>query len=358
MLGAALALLASGAGPAGADNSCSTLATEPLPFPGPATVPALPSAMEAPDQGSKVEVDGSGFSYRYLVNGQAEVIQGMGYNPRYSGLGLDERAALYQRDFGTMAAAGVNTVFGWDPREFDELTLDAAARQGLGVSLPYDVDFQLDYADPAVRAGVRADVLAWVSRYRWHPALRVWAIGNETLHKLVPPSWCPAGPTAAQQAAALAFTRFYADLIDAVHALDPNHPVVYRAAEDSYVEWMRAALAPGGARPWFVYGLNVYTPRLAQVLDAWADHRFDVALLLSEFGPPPEGRPDGYRHYWATVRAHPKLVLGGAVYVWFADGPEGIDRVYGLVGSEDQPVDGSLETIRRIFRQEHEANWQ
>ena len=339
---------------AGAE-SCTALAQDPLPFPGPASLAAVPSAMSGAEPSSHVELNGGRFSYRYGVNSQDEVIRGMGYNPRYAGLDIDRRAMLYERDFAQMAGAGVNTVFGWNPAEFDGLTLDLAAAHGLGVALPYDIDYRLDFADPATRAAITAEVLDWVARYRWHPALRMWAIGNETLHKLVPPSWCAEGPLPQRRAAGRAFGSFYAELIDQVHAADPDHPVLYREAEDSYVEWMRAALAPGGQRPWFVYGLNVYTARLGAVLDAWPSHGLDATALVSEFAPPPEERPDGYRRYWATVRSHPRAVIGGAAYVWFADGPEEIDRAYGLIGSGGQPVDGALEIIRQIFGGETSA---
>jgi beta-galactosidase/beta-glucuronidase len=292
-------------------------------------------------------VEGQGLSYTYTVNGRAEVVRGMGYNPSFAGLPPDERRARYQRDFSAMAAAGVNTIFGWNPLEFDGLTLDVAAENGLGVALPYDLDWQLDYADPAVQVEVGKDVLAWVARYRQHPAVRMWAIGNEALFRLVPPAWCGA-PSAAERARAEAFGRFYATLIDQVHELDPAHPIIYRAAEDSFVSWMRSALA-GSSRPWFVYGVNTYTPRLAAILDGWSAQGFDVALLVSEFAPGPESRPTGYAAYWSTIRSHPQSVLGGAVYVWYRDGPEDIDHQYGLVDPNGQAVDGSLDQIGQAF---------
>jgi hypothetical protein len=42
------------------------------------------------------------------------------------------------------------------------------------------------------------------------------------------------GPDPSREARADAFASFYVELIDAIHALDPNHPVVYRDAEDLY----------------------------------------------------------------------------------------------------------------------------
>ena len=65
----------------------------------------------------------------------------------------------------------------------------------------------LDGIDPAVRAAISAEVTGWVARYRDHPAVRMWALGNETFHKLVPPAWCRERPTATQAARARASRR-------------------------------------------------------------------------------------------------------------------------------------------------------
>lgn len=349
LLAAVLLALGTAAPMRAAADPCTQLATEPLPFPGPRSFWPVDSVYHTTVVMTPVAVQGSGFDFQYTVNGRAEVVRGMGYNPMYAGLPVEERRGRYHRDFRAMAAAGVNTVFGWNPAEFDGLTLDVAAEEGLGVAPPYDIDWRFDYADPQVQAAVRAEVLEWVARYRWHPALRMWAIGNETFHKLVPPSWCTQPPSAEQAARARALARFYVDLIDAVHALDPDHPVVYRAAEDSYVAWLREALADGTPRPWFIYGLNIYTPRIVSVVDGWPSHGLDAAVLLSEFAPGPEERPQGYRTYWAAIRSRPRWVIGGSVYVWFADGPEAIDRVYGLVDRESRPLDGALGVVGDVY---------
>jgi hypothetical protein len=218
------------------------------------------------------------------------------------------------------------------------------------VALPYDFDWRLSYDDPAVRAAVRADVLAWVARYRSHPALRMWALGNEVFHKIVPPSWCPGPVQPEHEASARAFASFYVELIDQVHQLDPNHPVIYRASEDSYITWLQPLLAQQDRQAWFAYGLNVYTARLEEVLETWPGFGLDLAVLVSEFAPGPESRPDGYRDFWATILRHKQFVVGGAAYVWFAEGPEAIDLVYGLVGPDGAPLDGAFAVIREIYQ--------
>ncbi len=299
-----------------------------------------------------VSVSGAQYQYTYTVNGKPTIIRGIGYNVRYRGLDPGERARRLDQDFAAIRRAGINTVFGWAPNEFDAALLDAAQAHGLGVAPPFDLSPDEDYADPAVRNRIKAEALRWVERYRNHPAIRMWAIGNEVLHKLVYPSWMPIRSSPEWEARARAFAQFLVELVDEVHMADPNHPIVHRDAEDAYLSWLREAMADGRKRPWFIYGVNSYTPRLAEILAAWPGQGFDVALLVSEFAPgglSPADRPEGFRSMWRTIRAAQGRVIGGVVYAWTTSGPEEVDRVFGLVDRDGKPVDGSFATIAALF---------
>lgn len=320
-------------------------------WPGPATGP--PRALSP----SRVEIVGSRFQYRYLVDGRPQVIRGMGLNLQYTRLfSPAERAARLEADFAAMRALGVNTVLGWDPAEFDELLLDTAARAGLGVVVPFDLDPAADYTDPAVREVLTEQVRAWVARFKDHPALRMWGLGNEVLHKIVNPAWLgPQDPARARNARA--FADWLIQTADLVHALDPAHPVTYRSAEDAFAPWVAEALrrAGGGPRPWLAWGTNVYSSYLSDVVDNWPRQGMDLPLWVSEFAPggtsPPE-RPAGFREMWGYVRRYPQRVLGGAVYTWTRNGPEEIDRTMGLT-DDGVPVQGdSLDMLRELFTAE------
>jgi hypothetical protein len=302
---------------------------------------------------SVVAVTGSSYRYQYTVNGVPQVIRGIGYNVRYRRLPDAERVQRLDRDFATLKRSGVNTVFGWEPTEFDMVLLDAAHRHGLGVAPPFDLHPEEEYGDPVVRARITAEVLDWVKTYRDHPALRMWAIGNEVLHKLVYPSWMPVRSDPAWEQRARDFAAFYVELIDKVRAADPNHPIVHRDAEDAYLTWLRDALQSSERRPWFIYGVNAYTPRLGEILTSWPRQGWDVPLLVSEFAPggmSPAERPEGLRSMWRMIRGASGWVLGGAVYAWTTDGPEEVDRVFGVMGEDGQPVDGAFAAMSSFFR--------
>jgi hypothetical protein len=303
---------------------------------------------------SRVEVLDSSSGFAYLVNGSPEVIHGVGLNTQYhSQLSPADRWARLDADLTEMRAMGVNTLVGWDPAEFDGVLLDAAQRHGVGVVMPFDLDPDADYTNPAVRADLTGRVLAWVNHYRDHPALRMWGLGNEVLHKIVHPAWV--GPQDPHHAAeARAFSDWLVQTADAIHAVDPDHPVTYRDAEDAFVGWVARALQrhPAERRTWFIWGTNCYQDYLSRIVDNWPDQGTGLALWVSEFAPGgleiPD-RPAAFTQMWGYIRMHPDWVLGGAVYAWTRNGPEEIDRNLGLT-DDGKPADGhSLEAITNFF---------
>jgi Glycosyl hydrolases family 2, TIM barrel domain len=339
---------------------------DPAPVPAPVMAAAYLSAsdrwFEQPDgnpaaRPSRVQVVGSDFRYQYVVNGEPQVIKGMGLNTQYTQLlSPSDRAAHIESDLTALSAMGINTVLGWDPAEFDTVLLDAAQRHGLGVVMPFDLDPAADYTDPAVRQQLHDEVLAWVTRYRNHPAVRMWGLGNEVLHKIVHPAWL--GPQDPQrEIQAEAFSDWLIQTADDIHQLDPNHPVTYRSAEDAFVGWVVTALdrRGGGPRPWFVWGANCYQAHLGDIVDHWTQSGMPTALWISEFAPgglAVPDRPDGFARMWGYVRRNPDWVLGGAVYAWTRNGPEGVDRNFGLT-DDGVPVDGrSLDMLTTLFHSE------
>ena len=203
--------------------------------------PAATATASVP-AGSRVAVGGSNYQYTFQVNGRPWVVRGMGYNPWYAALPVEERQARYRRDFSAMREIGVNTLEGWFQDQFDEVTLEEANRQGLKVIMPFELNQDYDYADPAIRARFRAEVTAWVLRYRDNPAVLMWGPGNEVLHRLIFPTAVQGQRDPAREQRADDFAAFYVELMDLIHQLDPNHPVIYRDAEDLYLARFRAQL--------------------------------------------------------------------------------------------------------------------
>jgi hypothetical protein len=346
MLAAALAI-----SKAEAADACGPAPYWPPPFP----FPDLSQVVASSQIGASAVTLSQGASgVVYRVNGIEDRVRGMGYNSRLSAMPVDQRRAILERDFQAMRTSGVNTVFSWDPAELDGLTLDVARTYGLGVAIPYDIDFQVNLDDPAQRAQALNDIMALVDRYQQHPAMRMWAIGNELLQRVVPPVWCsPDSFDAESVAKARSLAGFIIEAADMVHARDPYHPVIYREAEEAYTSWLVEALQNRPAsRPWLIYGVNGFTSRLGNVLDNLPSLGIDGPVLVSEFAPwdgARGARADGLRDLWGQIHAGRQQVIGASVYVWYTDGPEAVDQQFGLVDSQGNPVDDALKTIAELF---------
>ena len=209
------------------------------------------------------EPDGS---YKYLVNGQEQLFIGMGYDPIYRHLPQDQRAANYHRDFQMLSEAGVNTITGWDADKgyeqdkFDELTLDVANMYGIGVVMPLNLPPEGDYNDREFVEGLKAEARSKVWHYKDHPALRMWGVGNEVYWEMDPEMYP-------------AFSQAYLEIADLFHQLDPNHPVIYREAEDVFMPLIGDSLRDSGdMRPWLLFGMNVYNKDLGEILSHWPDY--------------------------------------------------------------------------------------
>lgn len=303
----------------------------------------------------QVELDplGDG-TWQYLVNGQAQVIRGVGYNPQYAGLDPDERARLYERDFAAMRELGMNTIEGWFEPQFDQITLDTAARNGIGVIMPFELNQDWPYENPNVQQSILDHVSAYVTQHKDNPAVRMWAPGNEDLHRILYPHMKTEANDPAVRARADAFAQFLPVLVDRIHALDPDHPVLYRDAEDVYLPRLKQAFqATGVQRPWLIYGANVYSQaRLQQIVNAWPAQWLGGPLVISEFAPAgvgPGQRPIGFEQEWAIIRSRPGIVLGGLAYTWATNGPEELDRVFGLVDAQAVPTDGALAALSASY---------
>ena len=301
-----------------------------------------------------VHVTQTGGAWQYRVDGISEPIRGVGYNPQYAALPDAERASLYTRDFSDMRAAGINTIEGWFEGQFDSVTLDAAARNGMGVLMPFEVNQDWPIENPNVQQSILDHVSAYVERYKDHPAVRMWAPGNENMHRILFPRWVSQENEPTAHARADAFAAFLPRLADRIHELDPNHPVVYRDAEDVYLSRIVSAFDQSGVqRPWLVYGANVYsTPRLQQIIANWPKQWPGHALLISEYAPGgvgPAERPLAFQQQWSVIRSRPDVVLGGMAYTWATNGPEDLDRVFGLVDAAGVPTDGALSAIANAY---------
>lgn len=126
--------------------------------------------------------------------------------------------------FSKIRAMGGNSVRLWTT-DYAQILLDSAHAQGLTVLLGLWLVPEkegLDYYDKKVVKKQRLALREEIIRYRNHPALLAWDVGNELEQGASNPDVFDAINDVAQM----------------VHELDPNHPAISTFIQPGVVEWM------------------------------------------------------------------------------------------------------------------------
>lgn len=150
---------------------------------------------------AKVEVRHTADRYQLFVNGTPFHVRGAGLE-----FGNQEK----------LAAHGANSFRTWrteNGQQSGRQVLDRALKNGLFVTMGLDVARErhgFDYNDPATVARQLAEIRAQVLKYKDHPALLIWGIGNElNLNSKNPKVWDAVNEIARM-----------------IHEVDPNHPAM------------------------------------------------------------------------------------------------------------------------------------
>ncbi len=147
-----------------------------------------------------VEVIKADGVYTILRNGEPFVIQGVAGHEH----------------LGRLKRMGGNTIRVYDTNNLGQI-LDSAEAHGLAVIAGIWMmgDLEMDYTDSFMVAEQYDAIKESVQRYRDHPALLMWCLGNEISYR-----------ASFQE---LFFPRkmwlAFEDLVDMIHEEDPNHPV-------------------------------------------------------------------------------------------------------------------------------------
>ncbi|MDO7884487.1 glycoside hydrolase family 2 TIM barrel-domain containing protein [Hymenobacter cheonanensis] len=170
--------------------------------------------------------------------------------------------------FAQMRQAGCNTMRLWST-DYAAPLLDEAQKQGLTVMLglwlePEDQHFT--YYDPEMVRAQRQRVRQQVLRYRHHPALLMWSIGNEVEQSATGPRLFGAVNEIARM----------------IHELDPYHPVTTALASD--FEW-RARQLQRLAPEIDVLSVNVYG-KLRMLPQLIRKSGWQGPYIVSEYGAP------------------------------------------------------------------------
>ena len=287
-----------------------------------------------------VELEKTEHGWQLLRGGEPYFIRGAGGS-----------ASLEQ-----LAAAGANSIRTWSADQADEL-LDKAHALGLSVTVGIWLGHErhgFDYGDETQVAEQLERARETVLRYKDHPAILLWGIGNEM-------EGFESGDNAAIWSAVN-------DIAAMIKELDPAHPTMTVTAElgGSRIQNVHARCPAVD-----IHGVNSYggAPSVAERLRAGGATK---PFVLTEFGPvgtwemprsewgaPYEQtsteKATFYRtSYESSVSGAPGQALGSYVFLWGYK-MEGTDTWFGMFLEDGSPV-GAVDVMTELWSGKAPAN--
>lgn len=233
-----------------------------------------------------------------LLNGKPFTIQGVGYQPTPIGLkpygsdydsidvfaDTEYNRLMWERDFNYLKEISCNAIRTW-ARITSAAFLDACYQNGIYVIMGYWVNIGQDLSKPENRMPIIDDFAQYVNAYKDHPAVLMWAIGNEDnyYYNRGPKGWFPNENRAD-------VVRDYYILINelartAYEIEGPHyHPVIFPNGELYYVGRDDARASDEAMNYLDVWGSNVY--RGSSFGEFFTDYqsRSSKPLLITEYG--------------------------------------------------------------------------
>jgi len=299
------------------------------------TVPPAYTTPATPTGGSVVKVTGSQGNWGLSVNGAPYEVKGVTWGPATS------VASAYMPDLQSM---GVNTVRTWGTDDTTQPLLDAAAAYNIKVINGFWLNQGADYVnDTTYKTDTLNSIVQYVNQYKNDPAVLMWDVGNEVI--LTMQNYYSGTQLEAERDA---YAQYVEQIVDAIHAADPNHPVTSTDA------WT-------GAWPYYkqytpdldLYAVNSYGA-VCSVASDWASGGYNKPYIVTESGEPgswevpndANGVPDqptdiaaaqGYTSAWNCISGNTGISLGGTLFnygieddfggVWFNLMPENWKRL-------------------------------
>ncbi len=262
-------------------------------------------------KGNSVEIRSTGSGYELIVNGAPFYIEGVGVGEAFGKKGENYLALAKE--------LGANAVRTWGTDQGTKKYLNEAHKQGLLVS----AGIWINHADekktysylndhPCMKTKEK-EALDYVRRFKNHPAVLAWNIGNECIFFTKDP----------QEREALC--RFMNELIRKVKQIDPHHPVLYASVNSLDLPYIKKYMPDLD-----IIGMNIYGSVIGSQ-SGWSSLDFGRPYVVTEFGPlgpwdlPKDAngkmleqdditKAQQYKNHWSLIRERKGKNIGGFVF--------------------------------------------
>ncbi len=191
--------------------------------------------------------------------------------------GYDKDVSNYDAYFKDLKYLGVNTVRTWATGENTPALLDAAHANGMKVMVGIwmrhgrpgmEDDDSFDYlTNTQGKEDHYTNAIAVVNKYKDHPAVLTWGIGNEVYLNM------------ATDEEKLVYSKLLERICSKIKEIDSNHPITSVEAWNFGMDWWSKYVPSID-----IYGLNSYGAGANFLADEMKKRKIDKPYIVTEFG--------------------------------------------------------------------------
>jgi hypothetical protein len=218
----------------------------------------------------QTSIEKNGDKWSLLVDGQLFKIKGATF-------GYDKDVQNYEHYFKDLQSIGVNTIRTWATGKNTSKLLDAAHKYDIKIMMGiwmrhgrpgYEDDDSFNYLEEnAGKQYMYDNAIEIVEKYKSHPAVLTWTIGNEVYLNM------------ATDPEKEAYSKFLEKICSDIKKADSTHPIVSVDAWTFGLDWWQKYVPSID-----IYGLNSYGAGVSLLSQELIKRKIDKPYIVTEFG--------------------------------------------------------------------------
>ena len=212
------------------------------------------------------------------INGKwTFLIEGKSFEVKGATFGYDKDVNNYEKHFQELNNLGVNTIRTWGTGEHTRKLLDVAHKYNIKVMLGIwmrhgkpgmEADDSFDYVNDSIgKETMYKNTLSIVEKYKNHPAILTWGVGNEVYLNM------------ATDKEKIAYSKLLERICFQIKKIDENHPVTSVEAWTFGVDWWLKYVPSID-----IFGINTYGAGANILPQELAKKGVKKPYVITEFG--------------------------------------------------------------------------